>query len=88
MYFFFTVSHFQAQAEELLTRLYGLTASSVKEFNSYDDRNFYFRVRETGAGIWPHGYILKVMTILPWTHSGGSLKIGLGLKKSSKYILC
>lgn len=50
----------QAQAEELLTRLYGLTASSVKEFNSYDDRNFFFRVRETGASIWPHGYILKV----------------------------
>jgi len=50
----------QAQAEELLTRLYGLTASSVKEFNSYDDRNFYFRVKETGDSIWPHGYILKV----------------------------
>ena len=63
IYFFLKVSHFQAQAEELLTRLYGLTASSVKEFNSYDDRNFYFRVKETGAGIWPHGYILKVIIL-------------------------
>ena len=58
--YFFKVSHFQAQAEELLTRLYGLTASSVKEFNSYDDRNFYFTVKESGDDIWPHGYILKV----------------------------
>ena len=55
-----TVDNIQAEAEELLSRLYGLTASSVKEFNSYDDRNFYFRVKESGDSIWPHGYILKV----------------------------
>ena len=51
------------QAGELLTKLYGLTAKSVKEFNSYDDRNFYFTVAETAeekADIWPDGYILKV----------------------------
>ena len=60
--FFFLISY-KAQAEELLARLYGLTASSVKEFNSYDDRNFYFRIRETGPTIWSHGYILKVGNI-------------------------
>ena len=31
------------QAGQLLTKLYGLTPKSVKEFNSYDDRNFFFK---------------------------------------------
>ena len=32
------------QAANLLTKLYGLQPTSVKEFNSYDDRNFFFTV--------------------------------------------
>ena len=55
--------YFQATAGELLTKLYGFTPKSVKEFNSYDDRNFYFTVKEAGEGVWPHGYILKVDTV-------------------------
>ena len=50
----------QDQAGQLLQSLYSLTPNSVKEFNSYDDRNFYFTVKESGDDIWPHGYILKV----------------------------
>jgi len=49
----------QDQAGQLLQSLYSLTPNSVKEFNSYDDRNFYFTVKESGDDIWPHGYILK-----------------------------
>jgi len=48
------------EAGSLLTSLYGLTPASVTEFNSYDDRNFYFSVQETGDNIWSPGYILKV----------------------------
>ena len=51
------------QAGCLLTNLYGFTPKTVKEFNSYDDRNFYFTVAETveeNPEIWPDGYILKV----------------------------
>ena len=51
------------QAGSLLTSLYGFTPKTVKEFNSYDDRNFFFTVKETSEDnpdVWPHGYILKV----------------------------
>ena len=51
---------YQEEAGSLLTSLYGLTPASVTEFNSYDDRNFYFSVQETGDNIWSPGYILKV----------------------------
>ena len=30
-------------AVELVRDLYGLRAKNVKEFNSYDDRNFFFK---------------------------------------------
>ena len=53
------------EAGKLLTKLYGLTPQSVKEFNSYDDRNFRFTVEMETTN--PHirevcqdGYILKV----------------------------
>lgn len=52
-------------AEDLLSKLYGLKAVSVKELNSYDDRNFLFKVDNKHDN--PHiglisedGYILKV----------------------------
>merc|ERR1711892_971856 len=53
------------EAKDLLKRLYGLTPLTVKEFNSYDDRNFYFTVESKSSNphlgpIWPQGYILKV----------------------------
>jgi len=54
------------EAEELLYRLYGLKPRSVKELNSYDDRNFLFKVdSETSnsflkGNIWSDGYVLKV----------------------------
>ena len=53
------------EAKDLLKRLYGLTPITIKEFNSYDDRNFYFTVESKTSNphlgtTWPHGYILKV----------------------------
>jgi len=53
------------EASILVTRLYGLTPLNVKEFNSYDDRNFFFTVQTNTSNphlttTWPHGYILKV----------------------------
>jgi len=48
------------QAGHLLSSLYNLTSETVKEFNSYDDRNFYFTTKEKGGNVWPHGYILKI----------------------------
>lgn len=55
----------QEDAIALLLRLYGLRSTSVKEFNSYDDRNFYFKVEEKTSNpniqsICAEGYILKV----------------------------
>jgi len=52
-------------AKELLLKLYGLISVKVKEFNSYDDRNFFFKVDTNTSNphlssTWPHGYILKV----------------------------
>jgi len=53
------------EAKDLLIRLYGLSPLTVKEFNSYDDRNFFFTVDTKTSNphlssTWPHGYILKV----------------------------
>jgi len=52
-------------ATALLLRLYGLRSTSVKEFNSYDDRNFYFKVAADTTNpnldtVSEDGYILKV----------------------------
>jgi len=53
------------EAKHLLKRLYGLNPKTVKEFNSYDDRNFFFTVDKENSNpylgpTWPNGYILKV----------------------------
>ena len=54
-------------------KIYGLKAINVKEFNSYDDRNYYFHVDPEAdidnehlrkSDISPDGYILKVTNIL------------------------
>lgn len=34
-----------AEAEQLCTRLWGLSSVSTKELNAYDDRNFYMKVK-------------------------------------------
>jgi len=53
-------------AINLLSRLYGLRSTSVKEFNSYDDRNFYFKVGNEiknphlKSEVCTDGYVLKV----------------------------
>ncbi|KAL4630770.1 hydroxylysine kinase isoform X1 [Arapaima gigas] len=44
-----------SQASELLSRLFGLTASQIKPLPSYDDQNFYVSVTEGGE------YVLKIM---------------------------
>ncbi len=51
--------------------LYGLHAIDVKEFNSYDDRNFFFKVDAAKpvdnayiASVWQDGYTLKVTNTL------------------------
>ena len=58
-------------ARGLILDLYGMHADSLKEFVSYDDRNFYFKAKpnvesEHVQEICPDGYILKV------TNSGDS----------------
>ena len=61
------------KAIKLALDLYGLKATNVKEFNSYDDRNYFFKIDiETGIDndniskedIFPEGYILKVTNSL------------------------
>lgn len=55
-------------ASQLVQNLYGLTAKSVKEMNSYDDRNFFVSVEQDPKHnnhfieeISPQGYVLKIL---------------------------
>ena len=66
----------EAKAIELIERLYGLKTvnGSVKELNSYDDRNFMFKAKDDDVDN-PHidkvagdGYLLKVGFIVACTH--------------------
>jgi hydroxylysine kinase len=55
----------EKQAEELVMRLYGLEPKSIREFNSYDDRNFFFTACEAHKNehlghLCSDGYMLKV----------------------------
>lgn len=57
------------QVPDLILRLYGLTASDIKTFPSYDDLNFYFKTQEPWdnphiSALNPHGYVLKVLNSL------------------------
>ena len=63
----------KAKAEQWALELFGLKAINVKEFNSYDDRNFFFKVDPeskienpylTKEDINPNGYMLKVTNTL------------------------
>ena len=62
-----------AMAQQLLLELYGVTAKGMKEFVSYDDRNFYFKVDGEHPvenvnidAVNSDGYVLKI------TNSGDS----------------
>ncbi|KAL8558001.1 hypothetical protein ACOMHN_063742 [Nucella lapillus] len=57
----------------LVGDLYGLKVLTCRELDSYDDRNFHVRVDEDltsvhnehlQEGLWPHGYVLKVLNSL------------------------
>lgn len=62
------------KAADLALKLYGVGATSIKEFNSYDDRNFFFKVDtsmpitnpylKSTQDICPDGYVLKVTNTL------------------------
>ncbi|XP_068212323.1 hydroxylysine kinase [Palaemon carinicauda] len=51
---------------DLVSRLYGLTVTSVKELNSYDDKNFHVQVTGPSKNphiteVCPHGYTFKIL---------------------------
>ncbi|XP_064083497.1 hydroxylysine kinase-like [Macrobrachium nipponense] len=55
-----------SEVPALVSRLYGLTVTSVKELNSYDDKNFYIQVAGPSQNphitdLWSHGYTLKIL---------------------------
>ncbi|CAH1796024.1 unnamed protein product [Owenia fusiformis] len=52
-------------AKNMVRILFGMEVTSIKEMASYDDRNYYVKVKEDHNNnniekIWPHGYTLKV----------------------------
>ena len=51
---------------ELVSGLYRLNVKTIKELNSYYDRNYRIKVEEQHTNphihtLWPHGYTLKVL---------------------------
>ncbi|KAG0724729.1 Hydroxylysine kinase [Chionoecetes opilio] len=57
------------EAATLVQKIFGLTVSSIKELNSYDDRNFYIKVEEGNKNphikeLCPDGYVLKITNLL------------------------
>lgn len=79
-------------ARQLVQDLYGLTADSVKEMNSYDDRNFFVTVEQDCEHNNPfieeissQGYVLKIL------NSMDSRKHHIGnvvLPPSSDFLSC
>ncbi|XP_069156953.1 hydroxylysine kinase isoform X3 [Procambarus clarkii] len=56
----------QSDIPQLVNRIFGLTTVSVKELNSYDDKNFHIKVESTINNphikeIFPNGYVLKIL---------------------------
>ena len=50
----------------IIESLYGLHVLTIKELNSYDDRNYLVTVSSDHcnrhiAQLWPHGYVFKVL---------------------------
>ncbi|XP_064641873.1 hydroxylysine kinase-like [Lineus longissimus] len=59
----------ETQARDLAKRLYGLTVTSIRQFNGYHDRNFYLTVDQDCSNphideVLPHGYVLKIINTL------------------------
>lgn len=59
----------ETTAAKLVLKLFGLTVSSIKELNSYDDRNFLIQVEGVCQNphikeLCPGGYILKITNSL------------------------
>ncbi|KAG0724731.1 Hydroxylysine kinase [Chionoecetes opilio] len=59
----------EEEAATLVRKIFGLTVSSIKELNSYIDRNFYIEVEEGSKNphikeLCPDGYVLKIINHL------------------------
>ena len=59
----------QKTAIGLIESLFGLQVKTIKELNSYDDRNYFITVDSNYdnphiAEVWPHGYVFKVLNSL------------------------
>ncbi|ROT79026.1 Hydroxylysine kinase [Penaeus vannamei] len=59
----------KADVPALVGKLYGLTVVSVKELNSYDDKNYLIQVQSKVnnphmTDLCPHGYVVKVTNSL------------------------
>lgn len=56
----------ESTAREIIHRLYGLYVITLKELNSYDDRNYFITVKPEHSNPYmdtpsPDGYVLKVL---------------------------
>jgi len=56
-------------AISLIESLFGLQVRTIKELNSYDDRNYFITVDSNYDNphipeLWPHGYVFKVLNSL------------------------
>ena len=59
-------SYLRETAISLIESLYGLHVTTIKELNSYDDRNYFITVGSDYSNpqipeLWPHGYVFKVL---------------------------
>ncbi|XP_047501616.1 hydroxylysine kinase-like [Penaeus chinensis] len=59
----------KTEVPALVAKLYGLTVVSVKELNSYDDKNYFIQVQPKidnphMTDLCPHGYVVKVTNSL------------------------
>lgn len=59
----------ETTAVALVEGLYGLMVTTVKQLNSYEDKNFHIQVSDNFANpnvseLWSHGYTLKVLNCL------------------------
>lgn len=53
------------EAGRLLQRLYGMSAISVDELSSYDDKNFHIHVDTSNdVNLSENGYVLKILNSL------------------------
>ncbi|XP_050691555.1 hydroxylysine kinase-like [Eriocheir sinensis] len=65
----------EENAKTLARKLFGLTVTSIKELNSYDDKNFHLQVESESSNPHipeghPDGYVLKVTNSLDSKNAG------------------